>query len=405
MRDKLLGRDFIVICAVSVFVRVATQMQSTAIPLYIQAFGFSKAAAGLNATLYSLTALVFRPVMGVLIDRRGRRNMLLFSSGLFAASVLCFGAVGRVSSLALIYAMQIICGAAFSASSVSMTTICTDVIPQSRMTEGLGYFGLSSTLSTAIAPAIVLAVIAGSGYGTNFWIIVALLIISFFAGTLIQYEKNLKPQRRTEEPFEKEFQHKPAWWENIVERNSLLPSGVMMLCCFAYASILTFLPTFAAAFSIADIGLTFTLLAIGQALVRLFIGKATERLGNTRCLYFSFLLTFTGFFGVFFARNPIVLALLGFSAGAGFGALNTILNTFAVVGAPQARRGAANATFYMFMDVGIGLGSALWGVVADALGVEWIYLFSAFFVAVAAVFVFCRRRRPAKSDETSRTTA
>jgi predicted MFS family arabinose efflux permease len=59
----------------------------------------------------------------------------------------------------------------------------------------------------------------------------------------------------------------------------------------------------------------------------------------------------------------------------------------------------------MFMDVGIGLGSALWGVVADALGVEWIYLFSAFFVAVAAVFVFCRRRRPAKSDETSRTTA
>jgi MFS family permease len=368
-------------------------MQSTAIPLYIQSFGFSKAAAGLNATLYSLTALVFRPVMGSLIDKRGRRTMLLFSSGLFAASILCFGAIGLVSSLALIYAMQIICGVAFSASSVSMTTICTDVIPQSRMTEGLGYFGLSSTLSTAIAPVIVLAVIEGSGYRMNFWVIAALLFISLFPGTLIKYEKNAKPQQSAEVPFERELQRKPAWWENIVERNSLLSSGIMMLCSFAYASILTFLPTFAAAFSIADIGLTFTLLAIGQALVRIFVGKATERLGKMRILYISFLLYFIGLFGIFIFRSPLLLAVLGFSTGAGFGAINTVLNTAAVVRAPQARRGAANATFYMFMDIGVGIGSALWGMVADAMGVQWIYLFSAFFVAVSAASAFCSRRQ------------
>ena len=51
-----------------------------------------------------------------------------------------------------------------------------------------------------------------------------------------------------------------------------------------------------------------------------------------------------------------------------------LLNAMAVVNAPSERRGSANATFLMFMDLGIGVGSFVWGLTIDLIGIRWLYL-------------------------------
>ena len=56
-----------------------------------------------------------------------------------------------------------------------------------------------------------------------------------------------------------------------------------------------------------------------------------------------------------------------------FGMLMPVFNTLAVQRAPAHRRGAASATFYLFIDIGIGLGSAIWGLVIDYLGFDAMF--------------------------------
>ncbi len=63
---------------------------------------------------------------------------------------------------------------------------------------------------------------------------------------------------------------------------------------------------------------------------------------------------------------------------------------------PQ-RRGAANATFFVGFDLGIGLGSIIWGVIAEATSYPTIYLLT--MAPVLAVILLHRafNRPPGRS--------
>ena len=60
----------------------------------------------------------------------------------------------------------------------------------------------------------------------------------------------------------------------------------------------------------------------------------------------------------------------------------------AVVHAPVNRRGAANATFYMAMDIAIGLGGYFWGVTADVAGTRMVYLGTALVVSGVTAYTW-----------------
>ena len=60
-----------------------------------------------------------------------------------------------------------------------------------------------------------------------------------------------------------------------------------------------------------------------------------------------------------FSVNLPMLLVASFFYGFGQGVVLPILNTKAIVHTPASRRGCANATFYMAMDLGTGAGAAL----------------------------------------------
>lgn len=88
--------------------------------------------------------------------------------------------------------------------------------------------------------------------------------------------------------------------------------------------------------------------------------------------------------------------------GIGFGALQTTIQTMAVRDVPHYRLGAANATLFTGLDLGMGIGVIVLGLIADRWGYRNMYLFTSggFFCAVlsflrpsapAAGVVACRR--------------
>jgi predicted MFS family arabinose efflux permease len=57
---------------------------------------------------------------------------------------------------------------------------------------------------------------------------------------------------------------------------------------------------------------------------------------------------------------------------------------------PFTGRGAANATFFLGFDLGIGIGSIIWGIVAEALGYGSVYLW-AMLPVLAAIFLYLKK--------------
>jgi MFS family permease len=86
----------------------------------------------------------------------------------------------------------------------------------------------------------------------------------------------------------------------------------------------------------------------------------------------------------------LIVALL---YGIGFGAVQSSLQTLAVINAPKDRLGTANATFFTGFDGGIGFGSIVAGIVASALGYGWMYLTFAFFPIIAGILYFITSRK------------
>ena len=87
--------------------------------------------------------------------------------------------------------------------------------------------------------------------------------------------------------------------------------------------------------------------------------------------------------------------LAGIIYGIGYGAVVPTTQAMSVLNIPANRRGAANATLYLFVDLGVGLGSFIWGALAHRVGFSLMYLLAIIPILCALVFylLFARKAK------------
>ncbi len=83
----------------------------------------------------------------------------------------------------------------------------------------------------------------------------------------------------------------------------------------------------------------------------------------------------------FFMSSAIHFLLAGFLLGLGYGVLQPLFQTFVTSTTPAPKRGAANATYLLSYDIGIGIGSFVMGLLQESIGL------SAGFALTAAAYV------------------
>ena len=74
------------------------------------------------------------------------------------------------------------------------------------------------------------------------------------------------------------------------------------------------------------------------------------------------------------AQNEAVFLMAGFFYGLAFGTLQPVYNALAMQRAPFHRRGAISATFNLSVDLGIGAGAAIWGIIIDRSGFSPMFI-------------------------------
>ena len=372
------------------------------LPLYLsEHFGAPKDVIGLVLSGYTITALLFRPFSGYFVDSFPRRTVLMACFGAFA---IFFAGYLAASTLLLFTIVRTLHGGPFGALTVANSTAAIDVLPSSRRTEGIGYYGLSNNLSMAIAPTIGIFIYK---YTDSFELLFWLALVVACAGWLIDATVKFP---------EKEIvrnKSKLSWDRFFLVRGWLL--GLNMV---AFGFSFGVLSNYLAIYGKEVMGITggtgtyFLLCSVGLIISRLQGGKAlregrlTHNAGSGMVIslvgYTLFILMPT--LSSLFALHTSLFTLIGYYGsalliGLGNGHMWPAFQNMTICVAHNNQRGTANSTILISWDIGMGLGILLGGVIAEYLGYDasfWtVVIINAAGVATffAATKVFFLRRR------------
>ncbi|GBF35111.1 major facilitator family transporter [Desulfocucumis palustris] len=358
-KPKLWTLDFVLICLSSLTVCLAFHSLIPTLPMYIQEHGGSKSMAGLAMAALTVAAVIIRPVSGWALDRYGRRVILIAGLLTFLLPSLVYTLMLPIIPLLFFRFLQ---GFGWGIGTTSQGTVASDIIPGSRLGEGLGFFSLAVSISLATAPAIGLWLVNRFSFHALFLAGALLTTISMALGLLIKYPARKAPEQAA----------KPV----IIEKQALGPSLVMLLTTTTYSSLLSFLALFVQQKGMTTAGLFFTVVAVTTFISRPLAGTIVDRKGRGG----YDLTVFAGLFAIIAAMiiiartsSPGHLIAGGLLFGIGFGSVQPSMLALCINSVPLHRRGAANATYWTAFDTGVAFGSVFWGVLANYSGYAVMY--------------------------------
>lgn len=366
--EKLWNRNYLRVWCANFLLYFSFMLLTPLFPLYLsETFGADKQMIGIVLSGYTLTALLIRPFSGYMVDSFPRRRVLLISFFIF---FVLFIGYPLAASLFMFAVVRTLHGAPFGAATVSNSTVAIDVLPASRRAEGIGYYGLSNNVATAIGPTAAL-VIYGAFESYNMLFACAILFsgLAFFCNYTLKLEQ--KPLAARPPLSLDRFILLKAW-----------PQGICIACAgFCYGVISTYI----AIYGKEELGITggtglfFMLLSIGLILSRL-TGSRTLRKGRiAENASLGVIVSLCGYLLFASMHNNVGYYLSAFIIGLGNGHFFPAFQTMFLNLASNGQRGTANSTLYVSWDSGVGLGVLFGGMIAEHFGFH-----AAFWVTFAA---------------------
>ena len=201
-REKLWTGQFILILTANFTALMVNALLLVSIPLYLRAMGASNTAAGLSTGLYSLAAMTLRPIVGHFLDYRGRIRLM---RGGLIPMILGIILSNFTDAVSLHLALRVLEGIGFSFVSTAGATIVSDLVPESRITEGIGYNGAVATLTNAVGPLIGLVIIDGFGFAVLFICLIPMSLPSSCRFFILEGERQSRSGIRRTDRIEASF--------------------------------------------------------------------------------------------------------------------------------------------------------------------------------------------------------
>jgi MFS family permease len=356
-------------------------------------FDVSPAVAGLSASIFVIGAFVTRPSLGKHIHRIGQNRVLYIGSIVNVALTLAYFAVNSVELLLLIRFLH---GAAHGTAALAVGTIVAGAVPRERYGEGIGYFTLGQTLSTAIGPAVGLLLIRHGGFDP---IIITCSVAAFIALILLPFLGVGDLELTAEQAAETEgFK-----LSNYVEPKAVPISLALMVLFLCYSSVSSFLALYSEAIDLTTAaGLFFLVYAAVIFVTRPFVGRRFDEKGENSVVYTAILVFAVGLVLLAVTNHGSVLLLAAAVMGLGFGAIQACGRALVAKVTPLHRMGQATSTFYIFGDTGLGLGPLLCGLLIPLTGYRGMYGVMAGVAVVALVIYHLLHGRHAESPAAER---
>ncbi len=381
-RDRLWTSQFVLLLVSAVFMYMSTFMLTPTLPLFVVRVGAGDlAVGGVIVAAYTLGSLLPRVFWGNLADRWLRQGVYLIGVAIIAVLSPMF-AVTVV--LPVIIGLRFLQGVGFSGASTSASAMSVDLIPTSRRAEGVGFYSLANTVGMAIGPDLGLTMLQHFGPGWLFATSVISGVAAFGLGLFVRYEPRA---RRVSDAVADDVEVgtvDPTATEPtmLIVPTSVAPSSslhryiepavlpvclIFLFVVIPYGAIMAFVAAYGLEQGVSQIGLYFTVFAVALFVVRLFIGRVSDRYGATVVFVPGTVAMFVGLVVLWWANSLPVFLVSAVVFGLGYGVVLPLLQASAFHFVTPARRGTASATLFATADIAYGLGAILLGLAMSHL--------------------------------------
>lgn len=351
--------------------------------------------AGLAAGIFVLGTLVARLFAGRSVELYGRKKML-YAGILFFLATTCMYFL--IDSLATMYIVRFLSGVGYGIASTATSTIVSAMIPAERRGEGINYYALSMSLAAAIGPFIGMVMQQMFPFRVIILFSIVMVLICLGAAFVMKVDEI----QLTEE-------HRAALKQlslsNFLEPRVMGISIVGFFVAVCYSSVLSFLATYAAELQLMTAGtLFFVVYALSVTLARPVAGVMFDRKGEDFVMYPTYACLAIGLLLLSITTQNWEMLAAGVFVGLGYGTFMSNGQAICVKLVEEVRIGVAVSTYFVMLDLGLGVGPYLLGAFKEPLGFQGIYSavgLGAIGCAVLYWLLYARRRKNADLQEDS----
>lgn len=264
---KLWTRNFITLVGANGLLFAGFHFLLPTLPLYAVSIGASGAEIGIITGIFGFSAIFIRLFTDAGVRKFGKKKCLYLG---LLCSFLATLSYDMFTSVYSLIAARILHGIGFGLSTTFAAALVADVIPAQRRGEGIGYFGLGSTVAMAVAPA--LGVMLLTDFSANMLFFTS-MIVTFLAAV----SAKLCNAKEVSLPAEKKHM---STRHKLCEYGTGIPSILTILFGATYGSVNTFIAMMASEVGIENAGLFFIVGTIFVFISRPFGGRIFDSKGG-----------------------------------------------------------------------------------------------------------------------------
>ncbi len=383
--EKLWTRPFAVILLATVTVTLVTNMFNLGMTYYADLIHGGMEFAGVSAGVFSLASFFSKPFAATIANKFDEGKIMVVTALLIAVAAYSHVFVDTIPWLVV---ARLIHGVLFGIYATAAGAAANAILPRSRLSEGLGFVSVTSMLVPAAGPTLFLAIVQEGDLSSfnglfviSVIICVATALFVFFGMPVFGARDVLgKAKKNVADKIEKEAgasyePEKPLPRTYFgFELKTLLPTALLCLFCTAFSSVNFFLPEYAFASDIGDIGPVYIIFASVSLACRFLVGKKSDARGPDRYICWGILCLALSYIAIPLCPSAVYLYIVAIPLGIGMGLVAPFLNYYIVRRCTTARPGSASAAYYAAYDIGFTIGAVSAGLVISSWGYTALYI-------------------------------
>ncbi len=379
-QDKLLTLSFLLVASTNLCLFLILASWSF-LPLFIIHIGGDTTRAGLVMGSLGIATLGALPFLAPLIDRYGRKTFICGGALLTGLSNACFPLFDSYSPALII--VRLFQGIGFAACFNGCSTAVIDLVPAHRRAQGIGLFGVSSSIAVALGPFVAETVLLGMGFDAYFLVMVGFGLVGFFLACLFQEPPRRPPASRP-----------PGLLRLAVTRHYRAFMVIVAVFGSGFAAMNTFFPLFAVSLGLRAAPF-FVSYGVCLLLTRVMLGRLADWVSRDSLI----LVCLIGYGCLHLLTAEISLIAHTIMIGGFFGLLQGLaypaMMARILERSTQDNRAVVVALFTGSFGLGINASVPVWGYLADLSDLAGMYQSAGILMLVTAAvsLVWAIRRR------------
>jgi predicted MFS family arabinose efflux permease len=342
------------------------------LPVFLQLKGFSETKIGFIMGVTAASALFIRPLVGVKVDSKGSRPVILVGQLLFLLSIAGYLAA---TSFIEFFSLRLLFGIALAFYGTGAVTFASSIGTGENNASAIAMYTLVTMLGLGLSMGISQIAFDALGFDTT--IVGSLLLISIAFGVMNWRTRPINPSGGGAR----------ASFVTVLESPAVIGVTTSQFATsFAFSAVFTFIPLAALANDIHFYSLFFIAFAVLVVASRFFVQDINTRFGLKRTVLYASVIMVISILLLIITINPTILILSGSLFGLGFGVVFPTLVLLVIGNIDRGSRGTALSILTASGDIGAALSTAILGGVAEHFGYTYLFLASALIVVISTYY-------------------